>query len=142
MYKPSVKVDLQLVGFKIQPCGAGKDGSIFASYGRGSAPKAFGRLRGFMIGEASPAQCSDFGGARPVGKRKVNGVLADVFAYCAPTATTCAFAAGVTKGYVVRWLQPAPKTGALRKRTLITLITSRLTFAEVLKIAKGLTQVG
>ena len=142
VYKPANTLGLTLAGFQIQPCGAGKDGSIFASYGRGSSPTGFGKYRGFMLGEASPFQCSDFGDATRVGTRTVNGLQAEVFAYCDPPGSKCAFADGVTHGYVVRWHQPAPTTGTLRKRTLITLLSSRLTFPELLKIAAGLTRVG
>jgi hypothetical protein len=141
VYKPAVTAGLTLAGFVIQPCGPGKDGSIFASYGRGSSPNGFGRFRGFMIGEAYPFQCSDFGDAGRVGTRTVNGVAARVFAYCDPPGGKCVFADGVKHGYVVQWNQPAPKTGTRHKRTLVTLISSKLTFAELLRIAAGLRQL-
>jgi hypothetical protein len=138
VYRPTVTAGLTLTGFAIQPCGPGKDGSIFASYGRGSSPSGFGHFRGFMIGEAYPFQCSDFGDAGRVGTRAVNGVAARVFAYCEPPGRKCTFADGVKHGYVVQWNQPAPKTGSRHKRTLITLISSRLAFGELLRIAGGL----
>jgi hypothetical protein len=141
VYKPTITAGLPLAGFLVQPCGPGKDGSIFASYGRGSSPNGFGHFRGFMIGEAYPFQCSDFGDASRVGTRTVNGVAARVFAYCDPPGRKCVFGDGVRHGYVVQWNQPAPKSGTRHKRTLVTLISSRLTFAELLRIAAGLEQV-
>jgi hypothetical protein len=141
VYAPAVTAGLSLAGFVLQPCGAGKDPSIFASYGRGSSPNGFGHFRGFMLGEAYPFQCSDFGDATLVGTRTINRVKAQVFAYCDPPGSKCPFSAGVKNGYVVRWHQLAPTSGPFRKRTLVTLISSRLTFAEVLRIAAGLKQV-
>jgi hypothetical protein len=141
VYKPTRTAGLKPAGFAIEPCGSGKDGSIFASYGRGSSPSGFGRFRGLMIGEAYPFQCSDFGDATRVGVRTVNGVKARVFAYCDPPGSKCAFADGVKHGYVVQWNQPAPTTGTRHKRTLVTLISSKLTFAELLRVAAGLEQV-
>lgn len=141
LYKPSATFGLPLAGFVTQPCAPGTDSSIFASYGAGSSPNAFGHSRGFMLGEAYPEQCSDFGDAQLAGTRTMNGVKAQVFVYCNPPGKKCAFADGVKFGYVVRWHQPAPKTGTRHKRTLITLISSKLTFAELLKIAAGLKPV-
>jgi hypothetical protein len=141
VYKPTNTAGLPLAGFVLQACAPGTDSSIFASYGRGSTPNGFGHFRGLMIGEAYPAQCSDFGDATRVGIRTVNGVRARVFAICDPPGSTCAFADGVKHGYVVQWNQPAPKTGTRHKRTLVTLISSKLTFAELLRVAAGLKQV-
>jgi hypothetical protein len=141
VYKPTNTVGVTLAGFVLQPCAPGKDSSIFASYGRGSSPNGFGHFRGFMIGEGYPFQCSDFGDAGRVGTRTVNGVAARVFAYCGPPGRKCTFADGIKHGYVVQWNQPAPKTGTRHKRTLVTLISSKLTFAELLRVAAGLKQV-
>jgi hypothetical protein len=141
VYRPAFTAGLTLASFQIQPCGAGKDGSVFASFGRGSSPNGFGHYRGFMLGEAFPFQCSDFGDASLVGTRTVNGVKAYVFAYCDPSASRCGFADGVALGYVVRWRQPAPTSGSLHKPTLVTMISSKLTFAELQQIAAGLKQV-
>ena len=141
VYRPAFTAGLPLASLQIQSCGPGKDGSVFASFGRGSSPNGFGHYRGFMLGEAFPFQCSDFGDASLVGTRTVNSVKAYVFAYCDPSASRCGFLDGVALGYVVRWRQPVPTSGTLRKRTLVTLISSKLTFPELLRIAAGLTQI-
>jgi hypothetical protein len=144
VYQPKTVLSLPLSSFKMLPCGAGQDDSVFATYGKAYTPPAnYGRLVGFSIAEGYPYICANPGVAKQVGVWTVgipNGsVKVRVSVYCDPEQfKTCTTTSGVKNGYVLEWAQPYRFGTTPKKQTQMFVDTSRLTLTQALHVVAGI----
>jgi hypothetical protein len=144
VYQPKTILGLPMSGFKLLSCGAGKDESVLATYGKAYTPITnLGTLPGFSVAEGYPTICNNPGTSRQVGVWNVgipNGqVKVRVSVYCSPAVLKyCTTASGVKGGYVLQWAQPYQFGTNPRKQTQMFIDTSRLTLPQALHVVAGI----
>jgi hypothetical protein len=144
VYQPKTVLGLPMSSFKLLSCGAGKDASVYATYGKAYTPISnLGEVPGFSIAEGYPAICSNAGTSWQVGVWNVgipNGqVKVRVSVYCSPAVLKyCTTASGVKSGYVLQWAQPYQFGTSPKKQTQMFIDTSRLTLPQALHIVAGI----
>jgi hypothetical protein len=144
VYQPKTILALPLTSFKLLPCGAGQDESIFATYGKAYTPPSnYGKLVGFSVAEGYPYICANPGTAKQVGVWTVGipsgAVKVGVSVYCDPAQfKSCTTASGVKNGYVLEWAQPYQFGTSPKKQTQMFIDTSRLSLPQALHIVAGM----
>lgn len=144
VYQPKTVLALPLTSFKLLPCGAGQDESIFATFGKAYTPPSnYGKVVGFSVAEGYPFICANPGTAKQVGVWTVgipNGsVKVRVSVYCDPEQfKSCTTASGVKNGYVLEWPQPYKFGTSPKKQTQMFIDTSLLTLPQALHIVAGI----
>jgi hypothetical protein len=136
LYQPGQRLGFKLNKLQSASCGKGHEPWVAATYGsyKGVLDS---KTKGFALYEGHPI-CSDPGESTKIGLLKIMGVWAYVGVYCGPTEH-CTGADGVKRGYTVQW--KAKPSSPYKKNTQMQLDTSKLTFAQLTKIAKGLKKV-
>ena len=130
VYQPMTVLGLPLTSFKLLPCAAGQDESLYADYGKAYTPTSnFGKLPGFSIAEGYPDICSNPGISWQVGIWNVGipkgMVSVKVSVYCDPAVLkNCTVASGVKSGYVLQWAQPYQFGTSPAKQTQMFIDTS------------------
>jgi hypothetical protein len=136
LYKPLTALGLKQGKIKLLPCGGGHDDWFAVSYGAGAGAKQ----RGFDLYEGNPI-CSDIGDVRLMATRTIGGARVQIHVGCDP-AGPCKLSQGRTLGYVLTWKHVAPAKGVFRaKRTSLEIVSSRLTLAQVLRVAASLRRL-
>jgi hypothetical protein len=148
VYQPMTVLGLPLTSFKLLPCAAGQDESLYATYGKAYTPISnFGKLPGFSIAEGYPDICSNPGTSWQVGVWNVgipkDMVSVKVSVYCDPAVLkNCTVANGVKSGYVLQWAQPYQFGTSPAKQTQMFIDTSLLTLPQALHIVAGIRALG
>ena len=144
VYQPKTVLALPLTSFKLLPCGAGQDESVFATFGNAyNPPSNYGKVVGFSVAEGYPYICANPGTAKQVGVWKVgipNGsVNVRVSVYCDPEQfSSCTTASGVKNGYLLQWAQPYKFGTSPKKQTQMSVDTSKLALTQALHIVAGI----
>ena len=148
VYQPTTLLGLPMTGFKLLPCAAGQDESVYATYGKAYAPVSnLGKLPGFSIAEGYPTICNHPGTSWQVGVWNVGipkaMVSVRVSVYCSPAVLKyCTVANGVKSGYVLEWAQPYQFGTSPAKQTEMFIDTSLLTLPQALHIVAGIRALG
>jgi hypothetical protein len=136
LYQPGATLGYKLNKLKPASCGKGHEPWVVATYGTYKGILN-GKTKGFALYEGHPI-CSDPAESTKVGNLTIMGVKAYVGVYCDP-AKHCTKADGVKSGYTVQW--KAKPSSPYKKNTQMQLDTSKLTWTQLTKIAKGLKKV-
>jgi hypothetical protein len=148
VYQPMTVLGLPMTSFKLLPCAAGQDESVYATYGKAYAPRSnLGRLPGFSIAEGYPTICNHPGTSWQVGVWNVGipkaMVSVKVSVYCSPAVLKyCTVPNGVKSGYVLQWAQPYQFGTSPAKQTEMFIDTSLLTLPQALHIVAGIRALG
>jgi hypothetical protein len=148
VYQPMTVLGLPLTSFKLLPCAAGQDESVYATYGKAYAPLSnLGKLPGFSIAEGYPTICNHPGTSWQVGIWNVGipkaMVSVRVSVYCSPAVLKyCTVGNGVKSGYVLEWAQPYQFGTSPAKQTEMFIDTSLLTLPQALHIVAGIRALG
>jgi hypothetical protein len=148
VYQPMTVLGLPLTSFKLLPCAAGQDESVYATYGNAYTPLSnLGKLPGFSIAEGYPNICNQPGTSWQVGIWNVGipraMVSVRVSVYCSPAVLKyCTVANGVKSGYVLQWAQPYQFGTSPAKQTQMFIDTSLLTLPQALHIVAGVRALG
>jgi hypothetical protein len=144
VYQPKTLLGLTMSSFKLLPCAAGQDESVYATYGKAYTPTSnLGKLPGFSIAEGYPTICNHPGTSWQVGVWNVGIPKAmatvRVSVYCSPAVLKfCTVANGVKSGYVLQWAQPYQFGTSPKKQTQMFIDTSLLTLPQALHIVAGI----
>jgi len=147
VYQPKTVLAIPMSSFRLLPCGAGQDESIFATFGKAYSPSSnYGKVVGFSVAEGYPYICANPGTAKQVGVWKVGipggSVNVRVSVYCDPEQfSSCTTASGVKNGYLLEWAQPYQAASGLKKKTQMSVDTSKLTLTQALHIVAGMRSV-
>jgi hypothetical protein len=136
LYKPGTTLGFKLNKLQSASCGKGHEPWVAATYGTYKGVLS-SKTKGFALYEGHPI-CSNPGESKKIGLLRIMGVWAYVGVYCGPTEH-CTGADGVKRGYTVQW--KAKPSSPYNKNTQMQLDTSKLTFTQLQKIAKGLKKV-
>jgi hypothetical protein len=148
VYQPTTLLGLPMTSFKLLPCAAGQDESVYATYGKAYTPLSnLGKLPGFSIAEGYPDICNHPGTSWQVGIWNVgipkDMVSVKVSVYCSPAVLKyCTVANGVKSGYVLQWAQPYQFGTSPAKQTEMFIDTSLLTLPQALHIVAGIRALG
>ena len=148
VYQPTTLLGLPMTSFKLLPCAAGQDESVYATYGKAYTPLSnLGKLPGFSIAEGYPDICNHPGTSWQVGIWNVgipkDMVSVKVSVYCSPAVLKyCTVANGVKSGYVLQWAQPYQFGTSPAIQTEMFIDTSLLTLPQVLHIVAGIRALG
>jgi hypothetical protein len=148
VYQPMTVLGLPLTSFKLLPCPAGQDESVYATYGKAYAPTSnLGKLPGFSIAEGYPTICNHPGTSWQVGIWNVGipkaMVSVKVSVYCSPAVLKyCTVANGAKSGYVLQWAQPYQFGTSPAKQTQMFIDTSLLTLPQAFHIVAGIRALG
>jgi hypothetical protein len=148
VYQPTTLLGLPMTSFKLLPCAAGQDESVYATYGKAYTPTSnLGKLPGFSIAEGYPTICNHPGTSWQVGIWNVGipkaMVSVRVSVYCSPAVLKfCTVANGVKSGYVLEWAQPYQFGTSPKTQTQMFIDTSLLTLPQALHIVAGIRALG
>jgi hypothetical protein len=148
VYQPTTLLGLPMTSFKLLPCPAGQDESVYATYGKAYTPLSnLGKLPGFSIAEGYPAICTHPGTGWQVGIWNVGipkaMVSVAVSVHCSPAVLKyCTVANGVKSGYQLGWVQPYQFGTSPQKQTEMYIETSLLTLPQALHIVAGIRALG
>jgi len=132
--QPTYVGDLLIRSFSMQSCGAGKEQWLAAIYGED---------RSIQVLETDAAvKCSNPGLGMKVATAKINGFKATVVAFCDPAKKkewkNCKTSDIHNYGGYAMWKVPATKK---MHGTEVEVLVSGFTYAELLKISRGLKPV-